>query len=342
MSTTTTSTTATSTSTLTELDREARMGALGTLTADREVRRVSLADVTTRRAEITDQLWAAATDIGFFQLVDHGIPAADVDAAFAASEAFFALPPEVKAQYPLQKGLNSGYEFKSQVRPSVGTADQKESFQVTRPHMAGLWPSDAEVAGFRATLLGFEARCREVAMTVLSCFADVLGFPRDFFATVHDPANPQYQSTLRLIHYMAFPDELLDVPGTWRAGAHTDFDCLTLLFQRAGQDGLQVLPGSEAAAPSADGYAWTPVPATDDAITCNIGDMLERWSDGRLPSNFHRVAAPTRGGSLDPRFSIAFFAQADKDAVIAPPGGSHEAITAGDFLQQRIRANFRA
>ncbi|WP_225233334.1 isopenicillin N synthase family dioxygenase [Klenkia terrae] len=330
------------TSTLTELDREARMGAPGPLTTDREVRQISLADFGARRAEITAQLWAAATDIGFFQVVDHGISPTEVDAAFAASQAFFALPAEVKAQYPLKKGLNSGYEFKSQVRPSVGTADQKESFQLTRPHMAGLWPTDDEVEGFRETLLAFEAHCREVAMAVLSCFADVLGLPRDFFAARHDPANPQYQSTLRLIHYMAFPDELLDVPGTWRAGAHTDFDCLTLLFQREGQAGLQVLPGTEAVAPSADGYAWTPVPATDEAITCNIGDMLMRWSDDRLPSNFHRVAAPARGESTDPRYSIAFFAQADKDVVIEPPAGSHEPITAGEFLLQRIRANFRA
>ncbi|MEI4270413.1 2-oxoglutarate and iron-dependent oxygenase domain-containing protein [Klenkia sp. LSe6-5] len=328
--------------TLTELDREARMGAPGTLSTDREIRRISLADPGARRGAITEQLWAAATDIGFFQLVDHGLTAAEVDAAFAASEAFFALPAEVKARYPLKKGLNAGYEFASQTRPSVGTPDQKESWQLTRPHMAGLWPDEDEVAGFRDTVLALEARCREVAVLVLSCFADVLGFPRDFFATVHDPTSPQYQSTLRLIHYMAYPEELLDSPGTWRAGALTDVDCLTLLFQRTGQDGLQVLPGSEAATPSAAGYAWTPVPATDDAITCNVGDMLERWSDGRLPSNFHRVAAPARGDSLAPRYSIAFFAQADKDAVITPPGGSHEPITAGEFLLRRIRANFRS
>ncbi|MCO7218204.1 isopenicillin N synthase family oxygenase [Klenkia sp. PcliD-1-E] len=328
-----------STPTLSELARESRMGAPGTLTTDREVRRVSLADLDARRAEVTEQLWSAATDIGFFQLVDHGIAPAEVDAAFAASQAFFALPAEVKARYPLKKGLNAGYEHKSQVRPSVGTPDQKESWQLTRPHMAGLWPSEDEVAGFRATVLAFEAHCHQVAMTVLSCFADVLGMPRDFFAAVHDPADPQHQSCLRLIHYMAFPAELVGVPGTWRAGAHTDFDCLTLLFQRAGQDGLQVLPGAEAARPTADGYAWTPVPATDDAITCNIGDMLERWSGGRLPSNFHRVAAPGPGQSRDPRFSIAYFAQADKGAVIEAP--AEEPITAGEFLLRRIQANFR-
>ena len=323
------------TSRLTELDREARMGALGTETSTREVRRISLADLPARRAEVARELWAAATDIGFFQVVDHGIDLAEVRRAFDAAEAFFALPEDVKAQYPLVKALNSGWESKSQVRPSIGTPDQKESYQLTRPNMTGLWPSDAELAGFRDTVLAFEARCWQVAMDLLSCFADKLGFERDFFARAHDPRAATYQSTLRLLHYFAFPDELLDRDDVWRAGAHTDFDCLTLLFQRAGQGGLQVLPGAEA-----DGQAWTPVEPSDEAITCNIGDMLMRWSDDALPSNFHRVKAPGPGDDLGPRYSIAFFAQANKDALIESPAGRYEPITAGEYLLQRIQANF--
>jgi isopenicillin N synthase-like dioxygenase len=322
------------TSRLTELDREARMGALGTESA-REVRRISLADLPARRAEIAEELWAAATDIGFFQVVDHGIAQEEIDGAFAAAEAFFALPTEVKARRPLDKALNAGWESKSQVRPSIGTPDEKESFQLTRPHMAGRWPDEQELAGFRDTLLAFEARCREVAMDVLSCFAVRLGFEPEFFDRAHDPTAPSYQSTLRLLHYFAVSPEAAARTDLWRAGAHTDFDCLTLLFQRAGQGGLQVLPGAEA-----DSQVWTPVEPSDDAITCNIGDMLTRWSDGALPSNFHRVKAPGPGDSLAPRYSIAFFAQANRDVVIESPGGSYPPITAGDFIAERIRANY--
>jgi len=125
------------------------------------------------------------------------------------------------------------------------------------------------------------------------------------------------------------------VPNIWRAGAHTDFDCLTLLFQRAGQGGLQVLPGAEV-----EGQEWTPVEPSDEAITCNIGDMLMRWSDDLLPSNFHRVKTPAAGDHLGPRYSIAFFAQANKDALIESPQGTYEPIAAGEYLLQRIRANF--
>ncbi|WP_399131680.1 2OG-Fe(II) oxygenase family protein [Streptomyces sp. ITFR-16] len=320
-----------------ELDRERLMGrAAGTATAARDITVVDLTDFESRRADITDALWQAATETGFFQLSGHGITAAETDAAFAAAEDYFALPQETKRGQALKKGLNAGWEYRSQVRPSTGTPDEKESFQLTRPHMAGLWPDEGEAAGFRDTLLGFEARCHALAMRVLSCFAERLGLERDFFAERHDPGSPAHQSTLRLLHYYAVPEEARgQADGAWRAGAHTDFDCLTLLFQRDGQDGLQVCPGREAGT-----RAWTPVPARSDLITCNIGDMLMRWSGDRLLSNFHRVAPPAPGGDHGPRYSIAYFAQADRDAVISAPDGRYAPITAEEYLRQRIAANF--
>lgn len=317
-----------------ELERESRMGAVGT-EARREVRVIDLADFERRRDEITARLWDAAVDVGFFQLANHGIAPADVDAAFAMTKAFFALPEETKARHPLKKALNAGWESRAQVRPSTGTPDQKESYQITRPHMDGLWPDDGALPGFRARMLGFEAQAWRVAMRVLSCFATRLGFEREFFTGAHDPASPQYQSTLRLLHYYALDPAVRDRLGLWRAGAHTDFDCLTLLFQRKGQGGLQLLPGKDIAS-----QAWTPIEPADELITCNIGDMLMRWSDDQLPSNFHRVRNPGPDEYQGPRYSLAFFAQANKDAVIRGPSGKYPPIEAGDFLQQRVAANF--
>ncbi|WP_285032482.1 2-oxoglutarate and iron-dependent oxygenase domain-containing protein [Mycolicibacterium sp. lyk4-40-TYG-92] len=317
-----------------ELDLESRMGGLGVET-ERRVPRIDLTDREERREEITDQLWRAATEIGFFQLVGHPIPQHLVDAAFARAAEFFALPEETKAALPLDKPNNVGWEFSSQVRPSVGTPDQKESFQITRPHMTGLWPQEQQLPGFRDFILDFESQCWELAMWVLSCFADRLGFDREFFTRAHDPESDQYQSTLRLIHYYALPDELRGAPGTWRAGAHTDFDCLTLLFQRNGQGGLQVCPGREA-----DAQEWTPVVPSDTAITCNIGDMLMRWSDDQLLSTFHRVRVPGAGEYAGPRYSIPFFAQANRDVVIDPPAGTYPPITAAEYLRQRVAANY--
>lgn len=319
---------------LNELQREARMGGLGETRA-REIRRIDLTDFEQRRAEIADQLWAAAVEVGFFQLVHHGIALEDIEQAFDTAERFFALPDGVKAQYPLQKGRNAGWESRAQVRPSTGTPDQKESYQITRPHMAPLWPTEAELPGFQATMLAFERQCWTLAMQVLSCFADKLGFEPEFFTRAHEPSVPAYQSTLRLLHYFAIPPDQRDAAGLWRAGAHTDFDCLTLLFQREGQGGLQVCPGKEA-----DGQVWTEVAPAEGVITCNIGDMLMRWSDDVLPSNFHRVRNPRPDEYQGARYSLAFFAQANRDVVIQGPRQVHPPITAADYLAQRVSANF--
>ncbi len=315
---------------LDELDREARMGGRGR-EVHREIRRIDLTDVEDRRDEIAAELWAAATGIGFFQLEGHGIPSGLVDEAFSMSARLFALPAATKATWPLDRSLNAGWESRSQVRPSTGTVDEKESYQITRPVMQGRWPADDVLPGFRATMERLEAASWSVAMVVLSCLAERLGFDRGFFARAHDPEAPDYQSTLRLLRYPApTPDDT-----GWRAGAHTDFDCLTLLFQRDGQRGLQVCPGAER-----DSETWTPVDPDPAVITCNIGDMLMRWSDDTLLSTLHRVAPPGPGEPPVDRYSIAFFAQANRSVVIEGPGGTYAPITAADYLARRVAANY--
>ena len=317
---------------LDELDKESNMGSYGT-EAIREVRIIDLSDFDQRKAEIREQLWAAAIENGFFQVAAHGLSQQEIDHAFALTEQFFALPAEVKAQYPLRR--NAGYESRAQVRPSTKTADQKESFQITRPRMAGLWPSEQELANFQKDMLNFEHKCWTVAMQILSCFADKLGFPADFFTQAHNPEPASYQSTLRMLHYYPVDAAQRSNMGLWRAGAHTDFDCLTLLFQRSGQGGLQVCPGKDM-----QSHSWTSVEPRDDVITCNIGDMLMRWSDDLLPSNFHRVRNPEADEYQGSRYTLAFFAQANEDVMIEGPQKKYQAISAKDYLQQRVSANF--
>lgn len=317
---------------LDELDKESVMGAYGCET-EREVRIVDLSDFANRKYQIAEQLWAAAIENGFFQVAQHGLSQAEIDHAFWLTEQFFALPADVKAQYPLSR--NAGYESRAQVRPSTKTADQKESYQITRPRMTGLWPSHQELANFQTQMLDFEHKCWGVAMQILSCFAYKLGFADDFFSQAHDPQQASYQSTLRMLHYYPIDPKQAGDMGLWRAGAHTDFDCLTLLFQRTGQGGLQVCPGKDMAMQS-----WTSVEPRNDVITCNIGDMLMRWSDDLLPSNFHRVKNPEADEYQGSRYTLAFFAQANEDVIIEGPQKKYQPISAKDYLQQRVSANF--
>ncbi|MCF1472131.1 isopenicillin N synthase family oxygenase [Agrobacterium vitis] len=319
---------------LAELNKETTIGGVGK-TVERDVPVIDLADFDNRKAEIADQLWEASVGIGFFQVYNHGIPQHDIDAAFETAWSFFELPADIKAQYPMPKGTNAGWEFKAQVRPSTGTPDNKESYQITRPMMGGLWPSEEELPDFKEKMLRFERQNWELGMRILSCFALKMGFAEDFFTKAHDPASSEYQSTQRLIHYMSMEHAKPEDFEFWRAGAHSDFDCLTILHQKEGEGGLQVCPGKDAASGE-----WTDVPPKNGYITCNIGDMLMRWSDDQLQSTLHRVRMPRPGEYLGRRLSLPFFCQANRDAVMQGPLGKYEAITAGDYLTQRINANF--
>jgi isopenicillin N synthase-like dioxygenase len=320
--------------TLAELNQETKFGGIGGL-KHRDVRKIDLSNFESRQQEVADQLWQASTEIGFFQLVNHGIPQAQIDEAFDMTARFFAMSAEAKGKMPLARGTNAGWEYRSQVRPSTGTADNKESYQITLPRMAALWPDGDALPGFKASMLAFERANWAVGMKVLSCFALKLGFAPDFFTEAHDPLSPEYQSTLRLLHYLPMTNAKPEDYTGWRAGAHTDFDCLTLLHQRTGQGGLQLCPGKEAAE-----LEWTDVEPLPGIITCNIGDMLRRWSDDRLLSTLHRVRMPKADEYQGARYSLPFFCQANRDAIIQGPGKLYNPITAHDYLQQRIAANF--
>ncbi|KAH3685018.1 hypothetical protein WICPIJ_004009, partial [Wickerhamomyces pijperi] len=117
------------------------------------------------------------------------------------------------------------------------------------------------------------------------------GYPSDFFTRAHDITKPTAQTTLRLLHYFDTTGKTF-TGNHWRAGPHTDFDCLTLLFQKSGSHGLEVCPGRETHTDFGYSDKWTPVPAFTGEIVINIGDMLMSWSDDILKSNYHRARLP--------------------------------------------------
>lgn len=91
---------------------------------------------------------------------DHGIPHEDIKAAFELSQAFFALPPSKKAKTG-HNGKNMGWETNAQIRPSTGTADQKESMQLQFARMEGMWPSDEDIPDFRKRAERFMKQVQE-------------------------------------------------------------------------------------------------------------------------------------------------------------------------------------
>ncbi|EFY94420.2 gibberellin 20-oxidase [Metarhizium robertsii ARSEF 23] len=285
--------------------------------AQKQIPVISLKSFDRRKEEITKQLLEAAEVTGFFTLVDHGITIDEIEAQFRAAENFFSLPAKVKDKVRHDPRTNNGWEYKAQLRPSTGTYDQKESLWLMR---GSHWPSDQDVPNFRGTTAQFMAKCASISGQVSTSAYSVshepnpLGFDEDYLVTANDPTQPDFLSQLRLLHYPAADN----ASGTWRAGAHTDIGCLTVLFQRDKQDGLEICTGRESHTGFDVGHSSTPIPAHTGPIVVNIGDMPMAWSDDRLKSNFHRVRAREVGYS-PPRYSIAYFNQARRGFIVQGP-----------------------
>jgi isopenicillin N synthase-like dioxygenase len=194
-------------------------------------------------------------------------------------------------------------------------------------------PDEAELPGWRAAAAGYYTAMERVSRALMQSVARSLGLPEQYF----DGAFDHGLSTLRLLRYPerdpvelagAGPDVWVGHRGERRylTGApHTDSGFLTLLAQ----DGV---PGLQAR--TLEG-TWIDVPPAEGALAVNFGQVLERWSGGRIRATEHRVIGDGRQ-----RFSIPFFYEARADAQIRPlpldDPQAFEPFLYGDHLWDRI------
>ena len=275
---------------------------------------------------------------GFAIVTDHGVDAALIAKAEALSRAFFALPLAVKQGYILsgQGGARGYTAFGVEVAKGAKAHDQKEFWHIGRDLPAGhryrdhmpdnLWPE--EVPEFRAVLTALFAAFDKAGATLLSAIARYLGLAPDWF----DGPVTDGNSVLRLLHYPPISAEA----GGIRAGAHEDINLITLLLG-AEEAGLQLL---------GKGGQWLPVDPPPGALVVNVGDMLQRLTNHRLPSTTHRVVNPPPERQMIPRYSMPFFLHLASDFSIetlpqcidaAHPDRYPDPITADAYLQQRLR-----
>jgi isopenicillin N synthase-like dioxygenase len=124
-------------------------------------------------------------------------------------------------------------------------------------------------------------------------------------------------------------------PGQFRIGPHTDFGTVTILNREPGAGGLQVY---------SDADGWSDAPYDPDALTVNIGDLLEYWSGRRWPSGRHRVLPPQPHLPEEDLVSLVYFYEANHDAVVTPlvpPIGrvsGLEPVTSSAFIKERLDA----
>ncbi|QPC31654.1 isopenicillin N synthase family oxygenase [Caldimonas thermodepolymerans] len=286
-------------------------------------------------------------EIGFLVVTGHGLDLALLDRWFEVSREFFAAPAEVKQAVLAAPGTHHGYHAMAASglaakEGETAPPDLREYFMVghldgerlattpsaARFHRANRWPS--QPAGFAAVAPAYYRAMEALGATLMRLFAMALGLPEHWF----DDKIDRHFSVLSTIHYPAQKVEPL--PGQLRAGAHTDYGSLTILAPSDAPGGLQVrsLTGE-----------WMDVPYLRDGFVINIGDMMQRWTNDRWRSNFHRVVNPPPGSPLRPRQSIAYFLHPNDDAQIAciptcvgRDGPLFEPIQAGDYMWEKEHA----
>jgi isopenicillin N synthase-like dioxygenase len=303
-----------------------------------QVASVSLEEAARDPQGFADRLGRSFEEYGFAILADHGIPDALIARAEEKAKAFFALPEDAKRRYHIAGGGGArGYTpFGIETAKGAKAHDLKEFWHVGRElppghryrdHMPdNVWP--AEVPSFRDTFTELYATFDRTGVVVLRAIARFLGIEEEYLVDAVRDGN----SVLRLLHY---PPQTEPTGNHIRAGAHEDINTITLLLG-AEEAGLELL--------TRDGR-WIPVSPRAGELVINIGDMLQRLTNGRLRSTSHRVVNPQPDRASHARYSMPFFLHFRSDFLIEALPGTVAAgeqpkwppITADAYLQERLR-----
>ena len=277
-------------------------------------------------------------ETGFAIISDHAIPSDVIKDADALTKAFFDLPTETKLKYSdADNGFQRGYSpIGTENAKGNEISDFKEFWHTGRkldqnsPYRDVMkdTPHVSDMPKFnRATRILYEA-FDKFGSDLLQALAIYLDITPNFFDDKVNVGN----SILRLLHYPAH--DTAPPKGYMRAAEHEDINLITLLLG-AEEAGLQARHRNG---------DWLDINAPEGAIVVNAGDMLQRLTAGLIPSTTHRVLNPSPERARFPRYSKPFFLHPNQDFLITPlpacvakTGQSEPPITAGDYLNERLR-----
>lgn len=271
---------------------------------------ISYAKLAAGDAEEIDRLRQVTHEIGFFYLADHGVDEALRDTVISKSKEFFALPLEQKNEISnLNNRHYRGYSCLGDER-TQNKVDWREqldySFDLPAPDEAeykerpwrvveGPNPWPAQVPELKGAVNGYIEHLTGVAQNIIRVWSQALGQDPGVFDEQF--ANPF--PLLKLVRYPAVEHN----EATQGVGAHKDSGVITLLYIEPDSSGLQVETDN----------GWIDVQPIPNTYVVNIGELLERATDGYLVATRHRVL-PTAKGSE--RYSFPFFLTPNLDTVL--------------------------
>jgi len=293
------------------------------------------------RKEIGKQLVALVETIGFFYVVGHGIDPTLLKNAFDSSREFFSLSEDQKQIIAVNQAQR-GWMRKGLTRlEGSASADVKEVFfwgrEVSEDDPDVLqklplvspnqWPEQV-LPNFKANILEYYQAVMALGSSLLECIAYGLDKNPEVFREKYTKPLGRGQ----LVYYPPISADDLAC-NSYSAAPHTDFGVLTILLQDS-LGGLQVRHQNG---------EWIDVPPIEGSFICNIGDLLERWTNGKLKSTIQRVL-DTSGKD---RLSIPVFFNPNSDAWIDPRDfetSQNERILspvkAGEYISGKNHRNF--
>ena len=299
---------------------------------------LALSELEQDRETFVQDVGNALKDIGFFALINHGIPRSLIDETYRQCDAFFDLDEATKRTY-LQPNIahQRGYTaFGVEHAKDNPAPDLKEFWQAGRPYPndgstptypQNVWPTE-HVEGFQETTEKLYSGMELLAQRLLEACSLYLGQEATWLPDMSVEGN----TIMRMIHYPPLDDSMPE--GAVRSAAHEDINFITLLVT-ATADGLEVMDH--------DG-TWIKVQGEQDAIIVDSGDMLQNLTNGLFKSTTHRVVNPKHANTR--RYSMPMFVHPRNEIDLTPhptfvemTGGMplYPSISAGDYLHQRLK-----
>ncbi|KUI57365.1 hypothetical protein VP1G_04681 [Cytospora mali] len=324
------------------------------------------------KRSVAAQIGAACRDIGFFQITNHGVGLQARNGVMEQAERFFHGCPLAKKEAmhlnhsrlfrgwepsdasnvnsddwkgnsrETKEAFNWGYE--PGLDPTGGDGKYVEmDLEPSPPEGANVWPSEDDLPGFYDAIKQYHGEVITLARHLLRLFA----LSMDLSETHFDKIMTHPGTIARLLYYppqkaraglTAANDE-----NEVGLGAHTDYECFTLLLSDSN-------PGLEVVCPTPDAATgrpkWISAPARPDTFTVNIGDFFQRWTNGRYKSTIHRVV--NRSPEKE-RYSVPFFFSINYDekvstlptCVSGDQTSQFNEIQAGPWVLERLRSTLK-
>ena len=286
---------------------------------------------------VARQLLNAAETVGFFYVRNHGLPQGLIARTDAVARRFFSLSLEEKQQVKVARWHRGYIKIGEAKMYASAKIDLKESFiwgmEVSREDAGtargnslrgpNQWPGS--VHEMRPTLNEFFVAANQCGKVLFRAFAAGLGLDLNHFTRQFD--RPITRGAL--IFYPPQQPDLGD--DQFGVAPHTDYGCLTLLYQDP-VGGLQVQ--------GRDGE-WVVAHPIEGTLVVNIGDLMARWTNNQFRSTPHRVI--NRSGRQ--RLSIGIFVDPNYETEVVPICRNGEAplfdpVTCGDYIVSRYDASF--